>query len=1229
MGESTQKRAGVTANEIDKSGPTSETASGTPAGVIGTSKKGPAFVPIKMPNFSSFISKFGDVDNEKFAPMAMKEWFGNGAQAGTFVRTLGAGDTKRRVQTGVNAGKVNYAGFVVGQANIQANGRPGNNPHAAQADGIGQNAYATSTFAAGTQVTFFNNIASEVGNNRTVEILVEAAAAYGAGVFNVTIDGTSPAVRIVWRLNSDEPTYGTSEQLVELINTGDVAAFTSLTLTDASSLRTTIVATGGSADLLADADDETLTLTSGVQAGMNGRTYFLGTFMSESSNLSTIFREANIVEGPTNNFYSSTGIGGRGSILTGSKPIIRGVLMAASGVVLSLSSTNVVNNLPVSSSAGRYGYFTRTLFDGSTTPSFAQATFGGLESHGNNAGSPVGKVEVESGNPTFVILQNGFVPNSSFNNIITASFDPRRRNYLSKVLNTDPEKLEESGHLLYAHYDIWPEYATVTGSNSAIRGSGAANNIPEGVHEDWKQPGEDIAFMVTASIAYNSGTARSSNDDGITGCGIPNFEGFEDRYRAAFSPKFISQDFGDGPLNLFRFYALSDGLGGYETTPTDVAPENLKISITNIRKSNSTKPGSKYGEFDVLIRTLHDNDKNLDVRETFEKCNLDPSDENYIGRKIGDMHMFYEWDREEGSQKLVVEGKYSNKSNFVRVKVDPKVEKGAIGIDPSALPVGFRGLWHLVSSGSMIFPVVTGTRSTTELQQSALTSMVQPPVPMRRAIYKMRGTTKYADSQFFWGIQTTRQENLARPNKTLAHNYTVDSWTKYFPHYHTDLQNAWVGDNAGTADLSGSVLDADRFNNNMFTLERVQVITGSTKDLPNAREWAGARYRRDAVLADLTSSDGTTQPGRFLNVGKDFGDAATQKYLKFTTVMQGGFNGLDVFDVNKSSMSDLAVRREFDDVTNQGGIDGPTLRAYRKAIDILGERADADIQLLAIPGLRHPSITDWAIDAIEDRFDAMYIMDIEEKTSVDTFVTGSRQLADVGVTVRRFADRNLDTSFAAAYFPDVIYNNTVTKGTGPNSVTLTTQVRVPPTTVVLGAFAKNDDLGHPWFAPAGFTRGVLDNVADLDTKLDNNNLDDLYATDINPITSFADMGSGPVIFGQKTLLKVQSALDRVNVRRLLIDVRRKVKAVADTILFEPNRADTLAKFQAQVQPILGRIQQQQGLDRFKVQIDTSTTTQADVENNTIRGKIFLQPTRSVEFISLDFVITNKIDTDML
>jgi len=242
----------------------------------------------------------------------------------------------------------------------------------------------------------------------------------------------------------------------------------------------------------------------------------------------------------------------------------------------------------------------------------------------------------------------------------------------------------------------------------------------------------------------------------------------------------------------------------------------------------------------------------------------------------------------------------------------------------------------------------------------------------------------------------------------------------------------------------------------------------------------------------------------------------------------------------------------------------------------------------------------------------MLLMDVEEKDQYNEFMTGSStQKTSVEYTTNRFSDRTMDTSFAAAYFPDTVMEDPTTL----------TNVVVPPTVATLGAFALNDSVAHPWFAPAGFTRGAL-RVLETQVKLSRTNLDDLYEVDINPLTSFADT-NGVVVFGQKTLQASQSALDRVNVRRLLIEIRRRVRRVANTFIFEPNREETLSRFSASVNPIMQQIQAQRGLTRFRVQIDTTTTTQADVENNTIRGKIYLQPTRSLEFVSLDFVVTNQ------
>jgi phage tail sheath protein FI len=313
-----------------------------------------------------------------------------------------------------------------------------------------------------------------------------------------------------------------------------------------------------------------------------------------------------------------------------------------------------------------------------------------------------------------------------------------------------------------------------------------------------------------------------------------------------------------------------------------------------------------------------------------------------------------------------------------------------------------------------------------------------------------------------------------------------------------------------------------------------------------------------------------------------------------------------------------------DDSAAQGGTSGPTVAAYRKALDIVGTKSEVDIQLLAIPGINHSSVTNYAIDTAESRFDALYIMDIEERDALNVIITGSIGTVNAHVqnTVLGFKSRNLNTSFAATYFPNVkvAVEDTSTDGT-PDVVT--TNADVPASVTVLGAFAKNDSVAHPWFAAAGFTRGALDEAVAPSTFLNQANQDLLYDADINPIVQFP--GQALMVFGQKTLLKSDSALDRVNVRRLLLYIRREVRAIANEMLFEPNRSSTLARFTSLVNPILQNVQAGQGVERFKVIIDSSTTTQSDIENNTVRGKIFLQPTRSVEFVSLDFVLTNAGD----
>jgi hypothetical protein len=924
----------------------------------------------------------------------------------------------------------------------------------------------------------------------------------------------------------------------------------------------------------------------GTNPGPLGRAHFLAVCMSGS----------NITSGdPT--YLTEAG-------LQNVQPILRGVILAASGVLPALSASR--GKIDSFHGGGSFSGINLPLGAPTAKDLAAPPTAGALTGSDSTlfaAGSTIGAVDIAGGKQEFVLLLNGHTHNDSYPTVITASFDPSAPNYFGNVLNTDPLESQKAGHYLYAHWPVYSQFAVPTGS---LLMKPTYDPTVDGIVGGKAIKYEDIAFLVTSSLGRNAGSST-----------IPDFEGFNDRFRTAKAPTVVSQAYGGAPKDLFTIYCLDDGT---------IGNARVKISIENIVKS--TNVNNKYSTFDLLVRDYNDTDDLPVVIEKFPKLSLNPLDERYISRVIGDYYLFYDFDKRAGSQKLVVEGSYPNRSNYVRVSPTDALDKGEIPAD--ALPCGFRGVEHLVTSGSNIFKAASSDFGVmfSGIDDINLTSgidsgpmwpslgIVQPPIPFRSTVARGQSPKKKVAGQLYWGVQFEKKDNSKEPNKSTVFDSSMKHWGTYFPNFRQDQQAAMVGANVGVSDGDGgTVLDCDRFDNNKFSLENIQVIV-STSDKADANQWAAATYRRKGVaVSSMLDIDGTAKTTaadetRLLSVEKDFGLSSARRFLKFTFITQGGYDGLNILDRNKFEMTSTACKREMDDA-DQGETNGPTVAGYRKALDILEERADVNIQLLAIPGIRHSSVTDYAITTVEDRFDALYVMDIETTDNLGNVVTGSSEIVSVTNTVSDFTSRNLDSSFAAAYFPDVIMREVAT---GQNVV-------APPSVAVLGAFGLNDKIAYPWFAPAGFTRGALKNVSEVNVKLNRANLDALYDADINPITSFPQ-SKEVVVFGQKTLLAAQSALDRVNVRRLLIDIRRQVRKVGDTFLFEPNREATLARFSAAVNPILGRIQQQQGLDRFKVQIDATTTTQADIENNTVRGKIFLQPTRSVEFISLDFVVTN-------
>ena len=251
--------------------------------------------------------------------------------------------------------------------------------------------------------------------------------------------------------------------------------------------------------------------------------------------------------------------------------------------------------------------------------------------------------------------------------------------------------------------------------------------------------------------------------------------------------------------------------------------------------------------------------------------------------------------------------------------------------------------------------------------------------------------------------------------------------------------------------------------------------------------------------------------------------------------------------------------------------------------------------MLAMPGVikeYHPLVTTAGINLAESRGDTFFVMDLANK---DASVNQAVNIAG-----------GLNTNYAAVYYPWVKVLDSSTN----------VPVMVPPSVIVPGAIAASDNIAAEWFAPAGLNRGVLGNVLEAKIRLNQAERDVLYEAKINPIATFPQ--TGVCIWGQKTLQERSTALDRINVRRLLITVKKFIASSSRFLVFEQNTARTRTRFLNIVNPFLESVQSQQGLFAFRVQMDGSNNTPDVIDRNQLVGQIFLQPTKTAEFIVLDF-----------
>jgi len=270
---------------------------------------------------------------------------------------------------------------------------------------------------------------------------------------------------------------------------------------------------------------------------------------------------------------------------------------------------------------------------------------------------------------------------------------------------------------------------------------------------------------------------------------------------------------------------------------------------------------------------------------------------------------------------------------------------------------------------------------------------------------------------------------------------------------------------------------------------------------------------------------------------------------------------------------------------------------YNNMVALFGNKEAYQFNLLFTPGLlndKHTPVVSTIISNTQNRGDNLYVLDLIDYNGT------------VASTITQAQMRN--TSYAASYWPWV---RIVDPATGR-------QVWVPASTVIPGVYAFNDKVSAPWFAPAGINRGGLSTVLQAQFKLTQANKDSLYSNNINPLATLPR--NGVVVFGQKTLQKQASALDRVNVRRLMIEMKNYIRQIADTVVFEQNTIATRNSFVARVTPFLEGIQQKQGLYAYKIIMDESNNGPAVIDQNQLVGQIYIQPTRTAEFISLDFIL---------
>ena len=756
----------------------------------------------------------------------------------------------------------------------------------------------------------------------------------------------------------------------------------------------------------------------------------------------------------------------------------------------------------------------------------------------------------------------------------TFDFDSSSKDFIRKVFNTDP-----------------------TMCNSALISD---TNVLEKVFlgQSFENRLSDTDLIPSTSTTFGIMMKMQAS-----GSGAENGNDFRQASTKGQTNWFIGQDLNAdtssySPANMPRLFKLVARDAGEWTQ------NNLKVSVTNIRYGSIS---GSYGSFDILIRKVNDTDQVIEVVERFSDLSLDPTVPNFLGRKIGTKYISYD----TTNNRNIEIGEYDNKSKYVYAQIDGQVDNGTAHSEllPFGVlgPVGYKAATYISSSNSFV-------------ASDGSTALATDAGPMARG-FRSSGGVKNAFS-----ASDNNPDEALRPQiwmsgtniDYLQFNYpTVDVRTNATGAGTINPKNAYWG--AYTGKTTSNALYGKGLPDLVKVMPASISNTGATTDL-TLFEWSfsldnisssfsGARVI-NAAYATTYRTAGTSVSAKETSGYKKLIDLGL---AKFTTVFAGGSDGLDITE-----------KEPFRNKLMEGKTEDNSYEYYsvKTAIDLCKDPENISFNIASVPALNTPGLTKRLLEHCENRGDALCLMDLEndflppaERTDSQS-VTSTAVTGDVDNAVASLRDRQLNSSFGCAYYPWVQALDDET-----NKV-----VYLPPSVVALGVMSYTDAQQGPWFAPAGFNRGGLSTgvagipVLNAAQKLTSDNRDDLYENNINPIASFPN--EGVVIFGQKTLQVARSALDRINVRRMLIYVKRQIAQIAANLLFEPNVPATWSKFKAAAIPMLTDVQQRFGIQEYKLVLDETTTTPDLIDQNILYAKLFIKPTRAIEFIAVDFFITN-------